>query len=157
LKGTPNAGSKAAVWPAGCDVIVGNECELTVTSAHNGVTVRFDKQQLLLKVAKGGSGSGTVTSSPAGINCGPTCEANFEYGTLVKLTGTPAADSEAVVWSGCDTVNGSNQCEVTMSAAKNVTATFDPQPRLEVFSIGKGSGTIVSDPPYCAGPCEEGK
>src|SRR5262249_14442000 len=66
--------------------------------------------QFLLKGPKNGTGSGPAPSSPAGINCGSGagCESLFNSGTEVKLTGTPAGGSKAVVWSGCDEVVGSN-------------------------------------------------
>lgn len=83
---------------------------------------------IALNVQKGGSGSGTVTSTPAGINCGSQCEVGFAKGAPVKLLGTPASGSGAVTWTGCDAVNGAGECEVTMSAAKSVTATFDLLP-----------------------------
>src|SRR5262249_57252418 len=122
--GTPAGGSKAVVW-SGCDAVVGsNECEVKMTAAKN-VTATFDLvNQFQLKVNKPGSGSGTVTSSPSGINCGPTCQANFADGTLVKLTGTPDAGSEAVVWTGCDKVTA-GVCEVTMDASTEVSAAFN--------------------------------
>jgi len=39
------------------------------------------------------TGNGTVTSSPAGINCGTTCSASFARNTTVTLTATPDAGS----------------------------------------------------------------
>ena len=36
-----------------------------------------------------GGGSGTVTSSPAGINCGASCNALFLENTTVTLTAAP--------------------------------------------------------------------
>jgi hypothetical protein len=42
-----------------------------------------------LTVIKRGTGGGTVTSSPAGIDCGATCSGNFASGSLVTLTATP--------------------------------------------------------------------
>ena len=53
-----------------------------------------------LTVAKAGTGSGTVTSSPAGINCGATCSASFPAATVVTLTAAPAAGSTFAGWSG---------------------------------------------------------
>ena len=101
-----------------------------------------------LTVNKAGSGTGTVTSSPAGIDCGATCAASFGDGASVTLTGTPGADTQAVAWSGCDSVNGSNQCIVAMTAAKSVTATFNlVQRTLTVTKNGTGSGTVTSSPP----------
>ncbi|MEM7824972.1 MAG: endo alpha-1,4 polygalactosaminidase [Candidatus Aenigmatarchaeota archaeon] len=70
------------------------------------------------------SGSGTITSSPAGINCGSTCSANFNSGTSVTLTAVPATNYSFSGWSGACTGTGS--CTVTMNANKSVTATFSP-------------------------------
>ena len=100
-----------------------------------------------LKVNKAGTGTGTVTSTPSGINCGPTCEATFNSGTVVTLTGAPGLNSKAVVWTGCGEIVGSNECKVTMSAAKEVTATFDLVKRqLTVGKGGTGTGTVSSSP-----------
>ncbi|HWW94567.1 MAG TPA: Ig-like domain-containing protein [Vicinamibacteria bacterium] len=74
-----------------------------------------------LSVAKAGTGSGAVTSSPAGINCGTACSANYPAATLVTLTAAPAAGSLFSNWSAC---SGTGSCQVTMSAAQSVTATF---------------------------------
>ena len=77
----------------------------------------------LLKVSKAGTGSGTVTSAPAGIDCGSTCEVQFEE-EAVTLKGTPAASSLAPTWSGCDAVNAADECVVTPTATRTVTASF---------------------------------
>jgi YVTN family beta-propeller protein len=77
----------------------------------------------VLTVAKTGSGSGTVTSSPAGINCGATCTAGYPAGTVVTLTATEAAGSTFSGWSGACT-NAAGSCSVTMSASESATATF---------------------------------
>ena len=44
-----------------------------------------------LTVNKTGTGIATVTSNPAGIDCGATCSTNFTGGTMVTLTATPRA------------------------------------------------------------------
>jgi C1A family cysteine protease len=99
-----------------------------------------------LSVAKAGAGSGTITSYPDGINCGPTCAADYPTGTLVTLTATPTANSSFGGWSG-DVCTGTAPCTVTMNSVKNVTATFymsgDP---LYVYKAGTGTGTITSYP-----------
>jgi cellulose 1,4-beta-cellobiosidase len=79
-----------------------------------------------LTVAKAGTGSGTVTSSPAGISCGATCSASFASGTSVTLTATAASGSTFAGWSGACT--GTGACTVAMSAAQSVTATFAGAP-----------------------------
>src|SRR5436305_14636225 len=51
-------------------------------------------------LAVSATGSGTITSAPAGINCGPTCSASFSAGTSVTLTATPASNDSFSGWSG---------------------------------------------------------
>ena len=93
--------------------------------AEHAVEAEAGVSEFQLKVTKAGTGSGTVTSSPAGINCGATCEADFAESTVVKLVGAQDEGSKAVVWSGCDSIVGANECQVTMGTAKEVTATFE--------------------------------
>lgn len=74
------------------------------------------------------SGTGTVTSSPSGINCGTTCSANFSAGTSVTLTATTIAGWQFTGWTGACT--GTGQCTVNMASSTSVTATFQPALRL---------------------------
>lgn len=80
-------------------------------------------QEARLEVTRSGSGSGTVTSAPAGIDCGQACSANFTLNSTVTLTATPASGSTFTGWSGSG-CSGSGTCEVTMSEARSVEATF---------------------------------
>lgn len=73
------------------------------------------------------TGSGNVSSSPAGINCPPTCTKEYDHGTSVTLTATPNSGYFFTGWAGNCTGN-SPTCTLTMDAAKNVTATFLPIP-----------------------------
>jgi uncharacterized repeat protein (TIGR02543 family) len=73
-------------------------------------------------VARSGSGSGTVSSVPAGINCGADCTETFNAGTVVALTATPSASSTFAGWSGA--CSGTGACHVTINEANDVTATF---------------------------------
>ena len=75
-----------------------------------------------LSVSTAGEGSGTVTSDPAGIDCGEDCSEGYEEGTAVTLTATPDDGSTFDGWSGDCT--GTGPCEVTMDAPHDVTATF---------------------------------
>jgi hypothetical protein len=68
-------------------------------------------------------GNGSVTSNPAGIDCGSDCMEIYNYGTIVTLTATPDGTSQFVGWSG-DCSGTSLTCTLTIDAAKNVTATF---------------------------------
>ena len=79
--------------------------------------------QFTLTVSKAGSGSGSVTSSPAGIDCGATCAASFGSGTSVTLTAVADSGSTFSGWSGGG-CSGTGSCMVAISAATTVTATF---------------------------------
>ena len=69
------------------------------------------------------SGSGTVISSPAGINCGTTCSTSFVQNQTITLTAVPAALSTFTGWSGA--CSGTQlTCSVTMSAETSVQAGF---------------------------------
>lgn len=77
-----------------------------------------------LAVASSGVGYGSIAASPSGIDCGNVCSAAYSGGTSVTLTPTPAAGSVFAGWSGDCT--GMGACTVSMNAAKNVTAAFNP-------------------------------
>ena len=74
-------------------------------------------------MATDGTGSGTVTSTPAGIDCGTDCSESYDYGTEVTLSAVAATGSTFAGWSGAN-CSGTGSCVVTMDAAKSVTATF---------------------------------
>jgi hypothetical protein len=99
-----------------------------------------------LTVTKAGTGTGSVTSSPTGIECGALCpnrSFDFNSGTQVSLTATPAGGATFQGWGGA--CSGTTTCNVTMSEARNVTATFGPVVNsLTVSTVGNGN--VVSTP-----------
>ena len=116
----------------------------------------IDQAVFTLTVTRAGAGSGTVASSPAGISCGGDCSENYEVGTVVTLTATPASNSLFAGWSGACT-NATGTCQVTIDAAKSVTATFVQAFTLTVSRQGTGSGTVTSNPAgiNCGTDCTE--
>jgi len=76
-----------------------------------------------LTVVKPGTGSGTVTSSPAGINCGDDCGESYSKVQKVKLTAKADVNSTFTGWSGGG-CSGTKTCTVTVDAAVTVTADF---------------------------------
>ncbi|MBK1641105.1 hypothetical protein CKO12_04295 [Chromatium okenii] len=98
-----------------------------------------------LSVAKKGSGTGTVTSSPAGISCGTTCVERLGQGAAITLIATPDATSNFGGWSGACT-NKTSTCIVNMSKAQTVTATFAPLPNDSLTVSTAGSGSVTSSP-----------
>lgn len=79
-----------------------------------------------------GTSTGTVTSSPAGINCPSTCTASFTAGTVVQLTAAPATGAYFAGWTGA--CKGFATCTVTMSANQSVTATFNLNQTVNVLN-----------------------
>ncbi len=81
-----------------------------------------------LIVTKSGGGASTIISNPAGIDCGLTCSAVYNSGTIVRLTANPAAGYGFVGWSGA--CSGIATCDITMDSVKTVSATFASSPNL---------------------------
>jgi len=68
-------------------------------------------------------GSGTVSSAPAGIDCGASCTAAFANGTVITLSAVPASGYAFSGWGGACSGAGAT-CVLTMSGANGVTAVF---------------------------------
>ncbi|HJR44525.1 MAG TPA: hypothetical protein VJ927_02875 [Actinomycetota bacterium] len=153
LTASPDAATQAkfAGWTGAC---TGTTTTCTVTmDADKSVTAGFSKAgTFLLTVSKGGTGTGTVTSTsaptqPAQINCGTTCSASYPKDAKVTLTATAdqANQSNFAGFSGggCGL---SSTCEVTMTQAQNVTATFNKIGNflLTITKAGSGTGLVTS-------------
>jgi phospholipase C len=123
LSETPVTGSTFAGWSGACTGMA--TCSVTVAAAES-VTATFNSASpsYAVTVIEAGTGTGTVTSSPAGINCPTTCSASFTQNTQVTLSETPAANSVFAGWSGACT--GTASCSVTVTATASVTASFSP-------------------------------
>jgi hypothetical protein len=115
---------------------------VTETSSTSHMTYNVEYQCLTgscpsfhkLTVAR--TGSGTVTSSPIGIDCGTDCTERYFAGTVVTLTPTPAGSWAFSAWSGdADCSDG----VVTMTAGVSCVATFVPSPTAPVLTLDKTS------------------
>ena len=69
-----------------------------------------------------GAGRGAVVSTVDGINCPPTCNASWLYGTSVTLNAKVGTGSRFVGWSGA--CSGTGPCVLAVTANRAVTATF---------------------------------
>lgn len=78
-----------------------------------------------LSIQAAGAGGGTISSNPAGINCGPTCSASFTSGSQVTLTETAGTNSSFGGWAGGGCSGNSSTCELTINKSQQVVATFD--------------------------------
>ena len=94
----------------------------------------------IVTVNKAGAGIGTVTSNPAGIDCGATCKGQFPQGSTVNLTAAPDPGSVFAGWSG--DCSGTDPCSLTRNAT--VTATFNIAPPPPVPSDNGGGGCTVA-------------
>ena len=105
-----------------------------------------------LTVLGSGNGDGTVTSSPAGINCTITkgvpaatgCKATFNSGTNVTLTATPKNGHSFRGWFRL--CSGTGTCSTSMSVNRTADARFSKGPfKLTIAGgSGTGSGTVKS-------------
>lgn len=94
-----------------------------------------------VKLTVATTGTGTVVSSPSGINtAGSLNAANFAENSNVTLTATPTAPQVFSGWTG-DITSSSNPLTVTMDVAKTLTANF----AANVPGVNK-YGEIVTDP-----------
>lgn len=120
LTATPDATSDLGAWSV--PTCAGSTCAVTMQGSRT-VTINFVRRTHLLTVTRAGTGTGTVTSAPSGINCGANCSASFAEGMSVVLTAAPAMGSDFTGWTGGG-CSGAGLCTVTMSQARAVTATF---------------------------------
>src|SRR5262249_24384101 len=110
------------------------------------VTATFTLQQFILTVTKAGTGSGMVTSSPAGISCGSTCSAAFDAGTSVTLMASRASGSRFTGWSG-EGCSGTGTCTVSMTWVRTAAVVFPvagpPPATVERDFNGDGTADIL--------------
>ncbi len=120
LIATPGMGQQFSGWSGDCSGM--GACVLTMAGPR-AATATFEPllNPQTLDVAK--VGSGTVTSDPAGIDCGATCSADFPENSSVTLTATPDAGWLFDQWN--NDCSGSGGCTVTMTADRFVQAAFE--------------------------------
>lgn len=105
-------------WNGACSGAA--SCSVSLTGTETVSATFSPGEELTVSIS--GSGSGTVISSPAGINCPTTCSFTFPPNTQVTLTETPAPNNAFSAWAGgC---SGSGSCGFVLDASSSVTATF---------------------------------
>lgn len=153
LTATPADGWEFAGWSGGC--IGTGSCTLTMDQTQV-VTASFlpigggEPRPLTVAIA----GDGVVTSSPPGITCPDDCNEEYDFGTLVSLSASPAPGSTFTSWSG--DCSGGGSCQVRLDRDRSVGALFaGPTQTLSVAVVG--GGTVSSTPPgiVCPGDCAE--
>jgi len=149
LAATPDTGFKFDGWTGDCTGT--GSCQVRMDQARS-VTATFT--QIVHPLTVQVSGSGSVTSSPAGINCPGDCSEDYAEGTAVTLSATPDPGFSFDGWSGDCTGTGS--CQVTMDQARSVTATFTQIVHPLSVQVS-GDGQVTSSPAgiTCPGDCGE--
>ncbi|WP_200153424.1 DUF1566 domain-containing protein [Chromatium okenii] len=117
------SGSIFSGWSCACTNKTG-DCTVNMNAAQT-VAANFSTAPILKKLSINKSGNGTITSSPAGISCGATCNKEFAIGTVVTLTAKPDTGATFIDWNNCSPLDKKPlQCTVKLATNKNVTATF---------------------------------
>jgi hypothetical protein len=125
LTATPDtsSGSIFSGWSGACTNKTG-DCTVKMSDAQT-VTATFIPKPITYSLSITKSGNGTVTSVPAGINCGTTCSKAFTSGTAVTLTAKADTGATFTKWTGCTPVATKPlQCTVTLTSNKTVMAAF---------------------------------
>jgi len=155
LTAIPNSGSIFIGWSGTCNG-TGN-CTIAIND-NKTVTANF-LIGYSLNISKSGTGSGTITSSPSGINCGTSCSKDFIAGTLITLSASATSGSNFIGWSS--PCSGIDKCILVMDSNKSVSAAFDyvgiTKYDLSVIKSGTGSGIVTSSPSgiSCGTDCTE--
>ena len=132
-------------------------CQFQITTNAN-VTATFSPVGELFSLTVQGAGiigspagTGTITSSPAGINCGTggqVCNFDFAQGTQVTLTATPDPDSYFYGWSANLACSGIGTCVILMNSNQTVDYTFlsnngpPPLPDFTITAAPTSLGTV---------------
>lgn len=142
--GTALTFSFTATQTGGYGEVITNTAWFSGTQQRGSATAAFQVNPVYtLTVGLSGNGSGTVTSIPAGINCGTSCAAPFEAGTPVTVTATPLPGSSFAGWSGA-VATTTNSLRVWLTDTQQLTANFtlNAYP-LTVDVVGQGQVTRV--------------
>jgi hypothetical protein len=129
------------------------DIEVTTTGDLGGDTVMINANV---------NGSGSIVSSPAGLDCNASCSEEFpQTGDPIELTATAAAGWTFSAWTGdcagAGTLlpDGSSVCTVTASDDRTVGAVFVEDNSITVSVSISGQGQVTSAPAGidCPGTC----
>lgn len=147
LTATAATGHSFQAWGGACSgstttCTVGMSQARQVTAAFVAVPIGVRH-----KLTVSTSGQGTVSSQPAGIECGRTCTLDLDAGSQVVLTATPADGHRLVSWGGACAGTSGNRCTLTLSEARTASASFEAQTVNHALTLTvSGQGTVNSQP-----------
>ena len=127
-------------WSVGrCLVSTGKyEAKLGTDKPYEEVDVTLavmSPVKCLITVEKVGDGS--VTSSPAGVNCGASCTMEVPVGTKVMLTAATTTPFSESHWEGCNGIN--DTCQLTVTKTQKVSVQWGPEVKPKLVRVPKGS------------------
>lgn len=136
--------SKFSGWGGECQ---GNQAFTTIAlSKASTCTAKFEllppTYPLIVDMKEG---EGTITSTPAGIQCGGTCTFDFPENTPVTLSLTPSPTSSFMTWFG-DCSGTALTTQITMGSTKKCTAFLKLKPSFNVTVTKTGLGNVTSIP-----------
>jgi hypothetical protein len=153
LTAKAKSGSSFVGWLGPCTGLVA--CR-PLMNVNRTVTARFLKGPFTLKIAGGGSGTGsgrvrTQTGLSPAINCTITsgtaastgCSASYPAGTSVTLTATPATGQSFAGWS--TPCGASSSCQLTLTQARTMFASFAPSGSSTAAIRGKWGAPIATN------------
>jgi uncharacterized repeat protein (TIGR02543 family) len=163
----PSAGGTVSVSPAGGSYAAGTNAVLTATAAAgyqfagwsgdasgttNPLTVTMDANKNITATFTVVTPTQyTLTTTVAGQGSVSPSSGTYASGTIVSITATPVAGWQFSGWSG-DATGAVNPLNVTMNAAKNLTATFTqiPPATYTLTTAVSGQGTVTAGGTYNA-------
>lgn len=141
LTATPGTDAVFGGWGIVCTGT--GTCTFKMNSAKT-LSARFDPGSYALTVTVAGSGKVTGPSIDCGAGASGACGARPAAGSVVTLAASAVGDADFTGWSGACT--GTGACTVTMTAARNVGASFQAASRSLTVTIGGGGAGSVTGP-----------
>ncbi len=141
-------GSTFVGWGGDCGA-TNPACTLTMDGTKNVTAIfnRSDQPEYSITVTRRGTGSGLITSTPTGIDCGSLCYAAFNPNQQVTLTAMPANDSIFTGWGGnCSGTELS--CSLTVSGRMSLTAGFQAADRSYTVTASAGENGSITQTIY---------
>jgi hypothetical protein len=147
LTAQSESGSVFAGWDGAC-AGQGQVCELHPEDGQiKSAAARFELARPV-KVNNTGKGKGSISSSPAGINCGENCSGDFPSSQTIRLSAQAETGYVFMGWQGVCAGQGA-LCRLEPGDNPNSGeswARFEPTARLKVNLKGNGKGSVSSDP-----------
>ena len=118
---------------------------------YNRALTQSEIQQLYMQqtrasltIIKSGTGTGIVTSSPTGINCGSDCSEIFPIGMTISLTAIADLGSKFSGWSGIECSN-IETCNITINEDIKITASFGKDLHSLSGTVKAGDNTAIQN------------